>query len=235
MSAGQGIVAYSLGCGAALGWAATSPIAANIDRVILIAPFTSIRDMVRQVLGFPVPFVGHVLDHEFDNTASLGMFLDRRLAQSPPPLPAPVHDAPLCMTDPCGGAARPTCLTWELCHHSRVDQVWMHRVDASEQSATVVEDAAAHESAVAFWLSPPSPPLPIDIHLYYASGDQVTPIGMPTALYRQCERYTLPLDPALPGDTPNRVACSLTRLNANHGTVVDAARDSMLRAMSATE
>jgi hypothetical protein len=52
----------------------------------------------------------------------------------------------MCMTDPCGGAARPTCpkpiankVTFELCHHSRVEQLWTRRVGTSKLVSVVAD------------------------------------------------------------------------------------------------
>ena len=59
-----GLVAHSLGCAAALNFAVNNPV----DRVVLIAPFTSLRDMARKTVGWPLCWL---LRHNFDNRARL--------------------------------------------------------------------------------------------------------------------------------------------------------------------
>ncbi|MEY4482900.1 MAG: hypothetical protein RL693_352 [Verrucomicrobiota bacterium] len=58
------VFAQSLGCAAAL----MAVEAHQIPRGVLIAPFTTMRDMARQVVGWPLC---EVLHHRFDNVATL--------------------------------------------------------------------------------------------------------------------------------------------------------------------
>src|SRR5690606_8547888 len=59
-----GVVGHSLGAAAALQFAAEHPV----DRVVVVAPFTSTMDMARRMVG---PIFAHLLHHRFDNRARL--------------------------------------------------------------------------------------------------------------------------------------------------------------------
>lgn len=64
------VLGHSLGCAAAL-------MAANdlgVDRAVLVSPFTSMTDMGRIVLGWPLCLLNR---HPFDNRAALGEFASR--------------------------------------------------------------------------------------------------------------------------------------------------------------
>jgi hypothetical protein len=67
------LLCLSIGCGAGLNFAVRHPVA----HVILLAPFTSLRDAARRVVGWPLCWV---LLHNFDNRARL-----RELAARPAP------------------------------------------------------------------------------------------------------------------------------------------------------
>lgn len=58
------VLAHSIGCAAALEFAALH----SVQRVILVAPFTSLRDMARRTVGWPLCWL---LRHNFDNRARL--------------------------------------------------------------------------------------------------------------------------------------------------------------------
>ncbi len=58
------VLAHSIGTGAGLQFAAHHPV----QRVILLAPFTSLRDMARRTVGWPLCWL---LTHNFDNRARL--------------------------------------------------------------------------------------------------------------------------------------------------------------------
>ena len=74
------ILGHSLGCAAALQFAVHHPA----QRVVLLAPFTSLRDMARRTVGFPLNWL---LLHNFDNRARLA-----ELAARPtPPRVAIIH------------------------------------------------------------------------------------------------------------------------------------------------
>jgi pimeloyl-ACP methyl ester carboxylesterase len=66
------VIGHSIGCGAGLQFAARW----NVDRVVLIAPFTTMREMARRVVGWPLC---HLLLHNFDNRARLAELAARRL------------------------------------------------------------------------------------------------------------------------------------------------------------
>ena len=68
------VIGLSLGCGAALQFAARHPA----NKVILIAPFTSLQDSARRLVGFPLC---RLLLHNFDNRARLAELA----ARSPAP------------------------------------------------------------------------------------------------------------------------------------------------------
>jgi pimeloyl-ACP methyl ester carboxylesterase len=58
------VLGYSIGGAAALAYAAKHPV----QRIVLLAPFTSMLDMARRVVGTPLC---HLLTHRFDNVQSL--------------------------------------------------------------------------------------------------------------------------------------------------------------------
>ncbi len=58
------VLAHSIGCAAALEFAVLHPV----RKVILVAPFTSLRDMARRTVGWPLCWL---LRHNFDNRARL--------------------------------------------------------------------------------------------------------------------------------------------------------------------
>ena len=66
------VVGHSIGCATALNFAAKH----QVQRIILIAPFTTMRDMAKRVVGWPLCYV---LLHNFDNRARL-----RELAKREP-------------------------------------------------------------------------------------------------------------------------------------------------------
>jgi pimeloyl-ACP methyl ester carboxylesterase len=68
------VIGHSLGCGVALNFCAGH----NIRKLILIAPFTSLRDMAGRTVGFPLCYL---LLHNFDNRARLAGLAAR---QNPP-------------------------------------------------------------------------------------------------------------------------------------------------------
>lgn len=59
-----GVVGHSLGCAAGLDFAVNHPV----DCVVLIAPFTTLRDMAQRTVGWPLCWL---LRHNFDNHARL--------------------------------------------------------------------------------------------------------------------------------------------------------------------
>ncbi len=67
------LICVSLGCATGLNFAVRHPV----DRMILVAPFTSLRDMARRVVGWPLCWL---LIHNYDNRARL-----RQLAARPRP------------------------------------------------------------------------------------------------------------------------------------------------------
>jgi len=58
------LLCQSIGCATGLNFAVHHPV----DRIILISPFTTLRDMARRVIGWPLCWL---LIHNFDNTARL--------------------------------------------------------------------------------------------------------------------------------------------------------------------
>jgi pimeloyl-ACP methyl ester carboxylesterase len=58
------LICQSIGCATGLNFAVHHPI----KRIILIAPFTSLRDMARRMVGWPLCWL---LRHNFDNRARL--------------------------------------------------------------------------------------------------------------------------------------------------------------------
>lgn len=66
-----GVLGHSLGSAAALNFASRT----RVDRVVLIAPFTSLLDMARRTVGFPLC---HLLLHRFDNRARLAELSQRK-------------------------------------------------------------------------------------------------------------------------------------------------------------
>lgn len=74
------LLGHSLGCAAALQYAARVPI----NRLIMVAPFTSMKDMAHHSVG---PLLAKLLRHDYDNRARL-----REVMQSPsPPSIAIIH------------------------------------------------------------------------------------------------------------------------------------------------
>lgn len=71
-----GVLGHSLGAASALGFASAHPVA----RVVLLAPFTTLRDMARRSVGWPLCYL--LLDN-FDNRARLQEIARRA---SPPPV-----------------------------------------------------------------------------------------------------------------------------------------------------
>jgi pimeloyl-ACP methyl ester carboxylesterase len=69
-----GVLGLSLGCATGLNFAVRHPV----DRVILLAPFTRMRDMARRMVGWPLCLL---LRHNFDNGARLSELAARA---SPP-------------------------------------------------------------------------------------------------------------------------------------------------------
>ena len=65
-----GVVGHSLGCAAALDFAVKHPA----DCVVLVAPFTTLRDMARRTVGWPLCWL---LRHNFDNRARLAALAAR--------------------------------------------------------------------------------------------------------------------------------------------------------------
>ncbi len=65
LEANLNLVCISLGCAAGLNFAVHHPV----DRIVLLAPFTSMRAMARRVVGWPLCWL---LMHNFDNGARLG-------------------------------------------------------------------------------------------------------------------------------------------------------------------
>ncbi len=59
------LLCHSIGCATGLNFAAGHPV----DRMILLAPFTSLRDMARRTVGWPLCWL---LLHNYDNRARLG-------------------------------------------------------------------------------------------------------------------------------------------------------------------
>jgi uncharacterized protein len=75
-----GVVGWSLGAAAAVQFADKQ----SVEQVILIAPFTTMSDMVKKVTGLPP---GPLLFHRFDNVRALRRILD----QTPTPKVTIVH------------------------------------------------------------------------------------------------------------------------------------------------
>lgn len=64
LEARAAVLGYSLGSAAALQYAARHPV----GRIVLLAPFTSMLDMARRVVGSPLCYL---LSHRYDNVAAL--------------------------------------------------------------------------------------------------------------------------------------------------------------------
>jgi uncharacterized protein len=73
LEANLNLLCLSIGCATGLNFAVHHPV----DRLILIAPFTSLRDMARRTVGWPLCYL---LIHNYDNPARL-----RALAARPHP------------------------------------------------------------------------------------------------------------------------------------------------------
>ena len=58
------LICQSIGCATGLNFAVHHPV----RRIILLAPFTSLRDMARRMVGWPLCWLLH---HNFDNRARL--------------------------------------------------------------------------------------------------------------------------------------------------------------------
>ena len=65
------VIGHSLGCGVALQFAAKH----NVERVVLLAPFTSLRAMAKGMVGWPLDYL---LRHNFDNRACLAELAKRQ-------------------------------------------------------------------------------------------------------------------------------------------------------------
>lgn len=87
------VLGYSLGCAAALRFAAAVPV----ERVVLLAPFTSMDAMARRSVG-PLAFV---LRHRFDNTSAL----HAALVRSPDAQVTVLHGANDLLVPPAMGRA----------------------------------------------------------------------------------------------------------------------------------
>jgi uncharacterized protein len=74
------VLGHSLGAAAALNFAAHHPV----NRLVLIAPFTSLHDMARRSVGTPLCYL---LRHDFDNRARLREVL----SADPPPQVTIIH------------------------------------------------------------------------------------------------------------------------------------------------
>ena len=59
-----GVIGHSLGCAAGLNFA----VRHRVDRLVLVAPFTNLRDMAQRTVGWPLCWL---LRHNFDNRARL--------------------------------------------------------------------------------------------------------------------------------------------------------------------
>ena len=73
-------LAHSIGCSVALAHAATvledNTDHHQIDRLVLVAPFTTMIDMAKRTLPIPIPGIQHLLRHPFDNTLQLSRIAD---------------------------------------------------------------------------------------------------------------------------------------------------------------
>ena len=65
------LLCLSIGCGAGLNFAVRHPV----NSIILLAPFTSLRDMARRSVGWPLCWL---LIHNFDNRARLRELAERK-------------------------------------------------------------------------------------------------------------------------------------------------------------
>jgi pimeloyl-ACP methyl ester carboxylesterase len=80
-----GVLGHSLGSAAALqfvrhaAYSGGSEPPLNIDRIVLVSPFTSLLEMSKRVVG-PIPGLRHLLRHPFDNRAELQAIIRARKA-----------------------------------------------------------------------------------------------------------------------------------------------------------
>ena len=101
------VMGHSIGTGTALEFAARRP---EVSRVVLVSPFTSLRDMARGVVGWPLCWL---LRGNFDNRARLAELAARPL----PPAVFIFHGDEDTMIPPTMGrvlaAAHPNCTRFE--------------------------------------------------------------------------------------------------------------------------
>jgi uncharacterized protein len=74
------VIGHSLGCAAALQFAART----EVERIVLVSPFTTMTAMARRVVGVPLAYL---LRHRFDNVARL----DEIAKRSPRPALTVIH------------------------------------------------------------------------------------------------------------------------------------------------
>ena len=102
------VMGHSIGTGVALEFAARHP---EVSRVVLVSPFTSLRDMARGVVGWPLCWL---LRGNFDNRARL----DELAARPKPPAVWIFHGDEDTMIPPAMGralaAGHPNCTHFEL-------------------------------------------------------------------------------------------------------------------------
>ena len=102
------VMGHSIGTGVTLEFAASRP---EVSKVVLISPFTSLRDMARTVVGWPLCWL---LRGNFDNRARL----DELAARPTPPAVIIFHGDEDTLVPPAMGralaAAHPDCTRFEL-------------------------------------------------------------------------------------------------------------------------